>query len=151
MLEEYKDCRQALREVYVILNNTNLNDVSKIPIEVLQFVEDNQDTEYQPEIDFEKPIEEQNLKAETLNFLSYLYLKYWCDTKEKKEQYERILKENEERYQKELRQKYHQDDMFSRRNNKVRPEHGIETDLPIAIEKNNIFKRIAKWFKNIFG
>ena len=31
MIEDYKDCRQALKEVYVILENTNLNDLSKIP------------------------------------------------------------------------------------------------------------------------
>ena len=67
MIKEIVDYSQALKEVYLILNNTNLDDVSQIPTDFIRFIEENKDNDYEPNIDFSKPLTEQKLKEEKEN------------------------------------------------------------------------------------
>lgn len=153
MFNGYKDCKQALREVHVILNNTNLNDVSKIPVSFVEFIEENEDTEYQPTINFNLPLENQNLKPETISILSLLYLKYWCENEEQKDDFQELLKKNEETYQEELKKQYNPEDLFKNKENTKKinevtnEEASASTNLPIEVKKPNIFQRIINWIK----
>ena len=148
MIKEYVDCRQALKEVYVILRNTNLNDVSKIPVSFLEFIEENKDDEYEPTINFYKPLAEQNLKPETINILSLIYMKYWCDTQVKKDEYKKILMDkdnlqeqhNTEKIEKEIKEN---NLGLDKDDNKPMDKN---VSLVVA-KKGNIFKRLLNWIK----
>lgn len=146
MISEYKDYGQALKEVHVILNHTNLNDVSKIPLSLIEMIEENEDTSYEPMIDFTLPLENQNLKQETLNILAILYLNYWCHSQEEKEKMQRILARNEELYQEELRKTYNPDNLFKNK----QEEKKVSTNLPVEVKPPTIFERFLTWLKNLF-
>lgn len=146
-MEEYRDYKQALKEVDVILNNTNLNDVSKISVSFLQFIENNEDFEYEPIINFREPLSKQNLKTETIEILSLIYLKYWCDNEIKKKEYEDLLEKNEKEYE----EKINISNIFGEKQKIINPKTNINESENMSMiqfkKKNNIFMRIINWFK----
>ena len=144
MYDAYRSCKQALREVHVILDNTNLNDVSKIPLSFITFIEENEDTEYNPNITFDKPLSEQKLKMETLDILSMLYLNYWCETKEKKQEYQESLKKNEEK----LKEQYKNTLNFDKKDET--DEIIEENQMLVEVKKETWFARFISWIKRGF-
>ena len=153
LFNEYIESRQALKEVHIILNNTRLKDLTKIPVSFIKFIEENEDKNYEPVINFDTPLENQKLKKETWNILSMIYLKYWCENEEQKNNLLKLLKKNEETYQEELRKKYNPEDLFKNKENTKKidevtnKEESTSTNLPIEVKKLNIFQRIINWIK----
>lgn len=75
-MEEEK--RKAYSEVVEILKLIDdENRMEKIPFEVIELIKRNSDPEYKPTINKDKPIEDQNLKAETYSILGWIANKYW--------------------------------------------------------------------------
>ena len=149
----YVESRQALKEVHIILNNTRLKDLTKIPVSFIKFIEENEDKNYEPVINFNTPLENQKLKKETLNILSMIYLKYWCENEEQKNNFLKLLKKNEETYQEELRKQYNPEELFKNRESTQKiaevtnEEVSASKNLPIEVKKTNIFQRIINWIK----
>lgn len=130
MFNEYIEYKQSLREVHTILNNTSLKDLMKIPVPFIRFIEENEDKNYEPIINFNTPLETQNLKKDTLNILSMLYLTYWCENEEQKNIFQRLLTKNEEIYQKA-------------KSKELLPL----SNQTVEEKKTNIFKRIINYLK----
>ena len=57
---------------------------SKIPSQFVNFIDENRDIHYKPDIDFTKSINQQNLLKETRTILSLIYRDYICDKDKKK-------------------------------------------------------------------
>ena len=80
-------------------------------------------------------------------------MKYWCSD-EDKENYSKILKENEKNYQKEQRIKYNQDNLFKEKNKKeLKTETNIQEnkkDIPVIIEKKSFWRKIIDSIKSVF-
>lgn len=72
--ENYKN---ALKEVYDILQNTDEELVAKIPQKFLDFVKENMNREYISNIDYNIEIDNQKLLPETEAILSLIYKSYW--------------------------------------------------------------------------
>ena len=72
--ENYKN---ALKEVYDILDNTDEELVLKIPKNFLEFVKENMNKEYISNIDYNVEIDKQNLLPETEAILAQIYNSYW--------------------------------------------------------------------------
>ena len=70
MDEKYK---KALKEVWVILENTEENITRKIPTELKNFIFNNMDKNYKFNIDDSGGLLEQNLMIETKGLISILY------------------------------------------------------------------------------
>ena len=83
------------------------------------------------------------LKEKTKSLIGMIYLNYLCNNEEKAK-VKLILKNNEERYQKELREKYNPDNIFSgNQKEKTRYEKETITNETAMIEcKESIFKNI---------
>lgn len=117
----------------------------KLPKKFIEFLENNMDTEYKPNISKDIPIDEQELKKDTKVLLSLLYRNYWCD-KEKKA----ILKQKDaiakSEYEKEIREKYNPDNIFK---DSKKIENTISED--IYEEKSLIECREEKWYKKIIN
>ena len=64
------------------------------------------------------------LKDKTKSLITMIYLNYLCDETQKKNT-QLILKNNEEKYQKELREKYNPDNIFNH-NQVIKEEKKIE-------------------------
>ena len=109
----------AYSEVYEILKLIEDEYVNRIPKKIMNFFEEERDKEYQPIIDVNIPLDEQNLKRETMVLLAILNYNYWCDSEEeKKEIQEELIRNSEikEQEEKELAEKYNPDNIFKKRN-----------------------------------
>ena len=69
-----------------------------------------------------------------------------CKNDEEKENLARMFKENEDKYQEDLREKYNPDNIFKNRKN----EDTESNNLPVVIKKENLFIRALNFIKDFF-
>lgn len=105
---------EAATEVLAILNNTESELANKISKKFINFLKDNSSKTYNPQFDTAQPIKELKLKPKTEALLGIIYLNYWANDEEKKA-FLKKTKENETKYQEEIREKFNPDNMFMKR------------------------------------
>lgn len=103
----------AYSELLEILELMEVEYVNKIPKKLMKVFKENASTTYEKHIDANIPLEEQNISEKTSALIAMLTLNYWCDSKEQKQELLDIYKENEKKYQEELREKYNPDNIFN--------------------------------------
>lgn len=161
MLEE--NYKKGILEVLEILKYSGKEYTNKLPKKLIAFFKENASENYKPQIDVNKKIEDMDLLPETKGLLSLLYMDYWS-TPEEKEEFKKILKENQEKIEQELREKYNPDKIFDR------PEEKEETAEQIEESENvegvrgdealteyhesfmkNLINKIKEFIKNLFN
>ena len=136
---------EAIVEILDILNNSDETIYNKIPKKLIEFWQRNKSETYKPNLDHSKKLTEMNLKEKTKSIIAMIYLNYLCDEDEKKETI-LILKNNENAYQKEIREKYNPDNIFKNTNKEVMTEQNINiTDM--VKYKKSIILRIIDFIK----
>ena len=118
--------KRAYAETFEILQLLGDEYINKIPNEFIKFIEKEKDNNYNVNINPDIPLEEQNLLEDTINILAILKLDYWCKNKEEKDELKRILIENENEYQEELRKKYNPDNIFNKHKEQENIKEGNE-------------------------
>ena len=136
---------KAYKEVLEVLKYVPEESVSKIPKEMTEMFEINQDKEYNFEVDTTKNFDEQVLLDETKAILANIFIDYWT-TPEQKEKIEAFDKNERRKIEEYKREKYNPDLIFKR--NKI--EDTEVNNLPTVIEKESFFKRIISFFKSFF-
>lgn len=139
---------KAISEVLYYLKGIRKIDIDKLPKKLLNFLGKNASKDYICDFDYTKPLSELNLLDETKGMLGLICINYWCETEEEKAEFKKKLNENEIQYQKELRERYNPDNIF-KDYTKVDVQISNLTNLPDKIQKENIFVKIIKWFKNL--
>lgn len=139
---------KAISEVLYYLKGIRQIDIDKLPKKLLNFLEKNASKDYICDFDYTKPLSELDLLDETKGMLGLICINYWCETEEEKAEFKKKLNENEIQYQKELRERYNLDNIF-KDYTKVDVQISNLTNLPDKIQKENIFVKIIKWFKNL--
>lgn len=143
----------AYSEVYEIINLMSYDLRSKIPSKFINLIMTQKDENYIPQIARNIPLEEQNLREETISILAYLKLNCFCDNEEKK-QFMKMLNENERKYQEELRDKYNPDDLFKKDNveqyENTKREVTNQDMQMIRYQKESFFVKIFNKLKNFF-
>ena len=141
---------EAIVEVLEILKYSDDNIIEKIPKKLIEFWQRNQSTTYKPNLDHNKTINEMNLKKKTRSIITMIYLNYLCNDTEKKN-ISLILKNNEEKYQQELREKYNTDNIFKNNNKKQEAIQKVVADNVAMVEyKETIFNKIINLIKKFF-
>ena len=102
---------QAAVEVLDILEHTRKEDVNKIPKAFIEFLRKNSSKTYNSQLDYTKPISDLKLKPKTEALLGLLYMKYWAEGKDK-EEFKKKLRDNEMKYQNNIRARYNPDNLF---------------------------------------
>ena len=146
------ETRQAYSEVNAFLQLIDSNMSNKIPKKLKNFFKREMDKKYQPVLKKNIPLKEQNLRRKTIAIISSLYLQYWCTDMSKKEELLKTYKNNEIKYQEQLREKYNPDMLFKNKrnydnNNNEKAENNTQI---IVIDKDNIFTRFIKKIKLFF-
>lgn len=108
--EEYKI---ATTEVLSILEYLPQREVAKIPNKFKEFLKKNSFFDYKPNFDYSLGLDKIELKHKTKLLLAMIYRNYIC-SKEERLEYDKILYQNEETYQKYLREKYNPDDILKK-------------------------------------
>lgn len=138
---------EAIVEVLDILQYSDENIIEKIPKELISFWQRNKSITYKPNLDHSKSINEMELKEKTKSIITMVYLKYLCDDTEKSN-INLILKENEEKYQQQLREKYNPFKNHSQEQKVV--ENTVANNVAIIEYKETIFKKIINIIKRFF-
>ena len=141
--EEYSE---AVVEVLDIIEHTRKTDVEKIPKKLLDFFESVKSSTYISKIDHSKKLNTQDLKPKTRAIIAMLYRNYWCPPEEK-EQFENIMKQNYEKEQEALREKYNPDKIFKEKKEVVIEE---ASSMEMTIYKESILKRFINKIKKLF-
>jgi len=138
----------AAKELNEILDSIVPNEyVLKIPEKFRDFLKEIEDKDYICKIDVNKNIDEQDITEKTKDLITVVYRNYWCN-EEERQNLDRILTENEKKYQEELMQKYNPDDLF-----KKQKEINVDSSENVSLieyKKNTIFDKIKDFIKNIF-
>ena len=105
---------KAYAEVDKILSFMQISYIEKVPKKLRELFKNEKLKDYDPNIDKNIPLNEQNLERKTYAILAMLNLHYWCNDEEKQE----LLKaysNNDKKREEELREKYNPDNIFTNR------------------------------------
>ena len=132
-------------QIYQIINFLPEEQKNKIPNNILEFIKSKSINVF-PNINKIEDINEKNISNETRQYLSLIFLNYLA-SEEEKEEYIKILKNNEEQYQIYLSKKYNMDNIFNKKKTNFKNSNNI---LPV-IKKENFFEHIINLLKNLFS
>lgn len=142
---------EGITETLDILNHMDKSYTDKIPKKFKDFLEKNKSDSYIPHLDHSKKIKEMNLKEKTKDILATIYMNYWCDA-EQKENYIKTLKQNEEKYQKELKEKYSPDNIFKNKTQTmIQQEQPAQENVDLVEVKESFFTKFIKKLKGILN
>ena len=141
---------EAATEVLAILEHTEINAVKKIPKKFIEFLKENSSKKYKPDFDYSRTIKELELKPKTHALLGMIYLKYWAN-EEEKIAFTKRAKENEIKYQEELREKYNTKNLFKNKTVIEKQEETIEQTQQLTVTHNkNFIQKIIGKIRSLF-
>lgn len=147
------ETKEVYSEVYQVLNLLGDEYKDKLPKSFIKMIEEKRDFNYNPQLTDEMLLSEQNVHKETMNIITLLYLNYWCSNENEVIEIKKRLKENEDKYQEELREKYNPDNIFKNRESKAIVEETIKEnseEMAIVEYKKPFFAQILDKIKSIF-
>ncbi len=140
--------REAFSEVYAILELMPVNLLKKIPERFRQIIKSEKSINYKPIIS--EPIEEFELKEESIIILALIYRDFLC-SKEEKEKLKLRDAQRVREAEDEIREKYNPDDIFKNRNNrKIDKNEDIVTETSIAVVEEKWYEKLFNIVKRIF-
>ena len=143
--------KEIYSEVYQILNLLGTEYTEKLPAKLMNMLKEKRAINYNLQYIEELPLNEQNIRKETMAIIVLLYLNYWCEDENEVAEINNILKHNEEKYQLELRERYNPDNIFKKQKQETKNvEEQIANETAMIPYKKSIFARIINKIKNIF-
>ena len=145
-----REYEEAFSEVDEVLKLMPIDLLSKIPVQFRKVISENKDTNYK--VNIKEPLEEQNLKKETIVILGLIYRDFLASPEEKEKLQ---IKDAEElkRIEQEMQEQYDIENIYKKRKKRNRlsniEEDQESTDL-ILSEKPSFLKRFLNIIKGIF-
>lgn len=97
---------KVYQEVYEILSYMDKMTVMKIPLGILEEINEKRDINYITRINPNDLFNELNVERETIVFIAWLDYNYWADDKEKEELYKTFLS-NQYEYEEDLKRRFY--------------------------------------------
>lgn len=148
MSKDSSTSKTMYNEIYEFLNLIGEVYISKLPPNLYEFIESQRDKNYNFALDMSKDVSKQ-LSNDSLCFIAYLNLKYWCDAEEK----EKLLQIYSKNSSKDLsKDAASGNEIFFERIMSNPNFKATEDDEFYMIEykEKNIFKRVTEKIVNIF-
>ena len=142
---------KAYAEVLLILSYMEQKYIDMIPKKLLELFNEEKDKNYQPNINPNVSLAEQNLQRKTLALLAMLNLNYWCKDENEKKELLKMYSENDKKIEAEMRERYNPDNLFKKKE-KVEQNNDIKQEKTELIEykEKNIFRKILDRIKTFF-
>lgn len=137
--------RKAYSEIYEILNLMEAGYIDKVPSKFKELIISEKDNSFKPNIKIDIPLESQNLQKDTLTILAILYLNYWYESEQEKEELIKLFNEVD----KQNAEKYNIDNIFKKRQN-VTNTIGEDTNISLIEYKENFFLKLINKVKMLF-
>lgn len=140
----------AYTEVLEILKNISQEDYNKVSKGKINLFEHNANKEYIFNYDSTRTLEEQNVSKTARAIIAILFRDYWA-TDEQRNKIKAFQNNKRHQIEEENRQKYNTD-IFKNRNNSAAEVINEQAENMQLVEyKENIFKRILRFFRKMFG
>jgi len=146
------DYTKVFSEIYEILKYLPKEFIEKLPKQLVSVISENRNIEYVFKYDISKRLIEQDIFEETKEFITSLYLTYYCE-QEKKEELLAKMRENTKKLEEEKAQKYNPDKIFENKNEKKENEL-INEDLKenekkelTVLKKESFLSKLINMFK----
>ena len=81
--------------------------------------------------------------------IALFHLNYWCDSEEEKKQLNALFKNNYDKKQTELREKYNPDNIFKKEEPKIETE--VQNNVAVIEYKKTIFDKFLNKIKQFFN
>ena len=145
------DILKAYAEVDKILSYMEIKYVEKIPKKMRELFKSEKLQGYEPKIDKDLPLDQQNLQRKTLAILTLLNLNYWCENQEEKQELIKAYSENDKKREKEMREKYNPDNIF-KKNNAAKEMEKVTEDVISLVEykEESFIKKLLNKIKRLF-
>ena len=75
---------QTYSETYATILALGEDYINRVPQDIFEFIKNQSDTDYLPQIDQNKALNEQGLSDNTLAMIATLHYNYWCNSEEEK-------------------------------------------------------------------
>ncbi len=153
--EEEIFCIKSYEEYIPIKDEFKLNVIKNIygniyDKKIYDFIDVSRDKKVLINFDINLPIESQNISQETIEFISFLNLQYWC-TDSQKVELQKIYDENEQKYQQKIKDNLEKSFNYKEINIEEQYfENSVNEQLALAEVKNNFIYRIINKIKNLF-
>lgn len=142
--------QEMYSEVYSILNLLGNSYITKLPKSLFKMIEEEKSSTYNLQYSEDQSLSEQNIKRESLSMIALFHLNYWCNSDEEKEQLKQLLKNNEEKHQAEIREKYNPDNLFKNNKQETIQEANVNSNnLAIVEYKESILKKFINKIKSL--
>lgn len=133
----------AFTEVLEILKYVSKEDYEKIPLEMIEIMEDNCSKNYVIKYNPNISLTDQNISEEAQTIIAIFFRDYWATEEQRKKI---LLKEQYdlEKLEEEKREKYNADNIFKAKQERTIIEN---TNLPIEIKEETFFKKLVNFIK----
>lgn len=134
----------SLYQINEILKYVTPNLKARIPKKVISYIQNNKSKDFNWKIDKALPLEKQELLPTTKELITVLYKDYMCDDIAKAK-LDKVLNENQIKYENEVREKYNPDNIFKQRNkSNEKIQKSIENNQIVSYKESFLSKIINK-------
>lgn len=145
MERAYEEAFVEIDEIFKIMP---IELLSKIPVEFRQVISENKAKDYKVKI--EEPLQQNNLKKETVVILGLIYRDFLASPEEREELQKRDAEELE-KIELEIQRQYDMQNIFRKRKTKQNLEdEQYSTDL-IVYKEQSFLKKFFNLIKGVFG
>ncbi len=145
-----REYRLATTEVKYILDYLPKKMKTSIPVDFLKFLDKQSIPDYNPNFDFSQGLDKLKLSRKTKALLAMIYRNFIC-SEEEKIKYDKILNQNENLYQIELRKKYNPDEIFQKNKKETNIISNSKDKVQLVEYKESKFTKFINLLKKIFN
>lgn len=143
---------EAVVDVLDILEHMEEEDINRVPKKFVDILKENASPTYVSNLDYTKRLVEMDLSEEARGILAVMYRHYWCP-KEKKEEFEKRITENEMEFQRIISEKYNTEEIFANKGNIVSEEkiiNDLTEEALVEVPKKTFWEKIVNKIISIF-
>ena len=140
------ETRQAYSEICTVLEYMPNEYVAKIPEKIIKLFQSEKLENYEVNINKSNPLDKNYLSKKTMVLIAMLNYQYWCPNKKVKDTLFKTYSANNEKYQKEMEDKYSVDNLFKNKKNVAQIEQKEES-VAMVEYKESIFRKITNKIK----
>ena len=139
----------SLYQISEILKYITPTLKARIPKKIISYIESNKSKDYSWKIDKTLPLEKQELLPTTKELITVLYKDYMCDDISRLK-LNKVLNENQIKYENEVREKYNPDNIFKERNKSYETNKRTIENNEVVSYKESFLSKIINKLKSYF-
>ena len=136
--------KKAISEVIDVLNHSEIEVTQKIPKNFIEFLMNNSDNDYIPNIDYSKENWENDIEEDAKTLLALIYRDYIMSEEEREIAIEEVKKQERESIE-----NYNPDNLFKK--NKKSENEKLEEEAIQEVENALMVIKEEKWYERIIN